>query len=163
LTARTVGRCVPLLDRGGVPEHIRAWTSGPVLAVEADLTARLAARATDRPAGVPDTDVTPPVHITVGATRLDPGQAAAVAAAVGRGGVLDLAAAQVDPTGHLRLVGVHRFTRTDATGRTTPDTDYAELTLAMRAGTNPGTVFEALLARGQIRLHPDAQALREAL
>ncbi len=37
-------------------------------------------------------------------------------AAVGRGGVLDLAATQVDPTGHLTLVEVHRFTRTDATG-----------------------------------------------
>src|SRR5215211_5135577 len=84
-------------------------------------------------------------------------------AAVGRGGVLDLAAAQVDPTEHLTLVGVHRFTRTDAAGRTTPDTDYAELTLAMRAGTNPGTVFDALLARGQIRLHPDAPSLWEAL
>ena len=308
LTARTLSRCMPLLDRDGVPEHIRAWTSAPVLAVEADLTARLASRATERSAGVPDTDLTPPVDVAVGATRLDPGQAAAVAAlagrrrlvviegaagagktttlaatrtllaeqgrrlvvvtptlkaakvvaaevgavagsaarlafeygwrwnddgawtrlavghtdpvtgrayagpadgarlragdllvvdeagmldqdtaralltiadecqvhvallgdrhqlaAVGRGGVLDLAAAQVDPTEHLTLVGVHRFTRTDATGRTTPDTDYAELTLAMRAGENPGTVFDALLARGQIRLHPDAQALREAL
>lgn len=66
-------------------------------------------------------------------------------AAVGRGGVLDLAAAQVDPTAHLTLVGVHRFTRTDATGRATSDTDYADLTLAMRAGANPGKVFDALL------------------
>ncbi|TFV81117.1 TrwC relaxase, partial [Blastococcus sp. CT_GayMR20] len=308
LTARTLSSCVPLLDRGGVPEHIRAWTSSPVLAVEADLTARLAARATERPAGAPDTDPTPPADVAAGAPRLDPGQAAAVAAltgrrrlvviegaagagktttlaatrtlladvgrrlvvvtptlkaakvaaaevgavagsaarlafehgwrwnddgawtrlpvgqpdpvtgrayagptgrarlragdllvvdeagmldqdtaralltiadecqvhlallgdrhqlaAVGRGGVLDLAAAQVDPTEHLTLVGVHRFTRTDATGRTTPDTDYADLTLAMRTGTNPGTVFHALLARGQIRLHPDPQALRETL
>src|SRR4051794_4238731 len=48
LTARTLSRCVPLLDRDGVPEHIRAWTSAPVLAVEADLTARLVARATER-------------------------------------------------------------------------------------------------------------------
>src|SRR4051812_20359136 len=84
-------------------------------------------------------------------------------AAVGRGGVLDLAAAQVDPTEHLTLVEVHRFTRTDATGRTTPDTDYADLSLAMRAGMNPGTVFDALLSRGQIRLHPDVQALQETL
>ncbi|TQN37302.1 AAA domain-containing protein [Blastococcus colisei] len=308
LTARALSRCVPLLDRGGVPEHIRAWTSAPVLAVEADLTARLASRATQRPAGAPGPDLLPPVDIAVGAPRLDPGQAAAVAAlagrrrlvviegaagagktttlaatrtllaeqgrrlvvvtptlkaaqvaaaevgavagsaarlayqygwrwnddgawtrlpvghtdpatgrmyagptdgarlragdllvvdeagmldqdtarallkiadecgvrvallgdrhqlaAVGRGGVLDLAAAQVDPNEHLTLIGVHRFTRTDATGATTPDTDYAELTLAMRAGENPGAVFDALLARGQIRLHPDVQALREAL
>jgi exodeoxyribonuclease V alpha subunit len=309
LTARAMDRCVPLLDRGGVPEHIRAWTSAPVLAVEADLTARLASRATTgRPAGVPDPDLTPPVEVAAGPARLDPGQAAAVAAltgqralvviegaagagktttlaatrtqlagqgrrlvvvtptlkaarvvaaevgaaagsaarlafeygwrwnddgawtrlavgqvdpvtgrayagpaeaarlragdllvcdeagmldqdtarailtiadecqvhvallgdrhqlaAVGRGGVLDLAAAQVDPTEHLTLVGVHRFTRTDATGCTTPDTDYADLTLAMRAGANPGTVFDALLARGQIRMHPDIEALREEL
>ncbi|MCF6746355.1 TrwC relaxase [Blastococcus sp. KM273128] len=308
LTARAMERCVMLLHRGGVPEHIRAWTSAPVLAVEADLTARLASRASERPAGAPGPDLLPPVDIAVGGTRLDPGQAAAVAAlagpralvvvegaagagktttlaatralldqqrrrlvvvtptlkaaqvaqlevgavagsaarlafeygwrwnadgawarlavghtdpvtgrvytgpgegaglragdllvvdeagmldqdtaralltvadecqvhvallgdrhqlaAVGRGGVLDLAAAQVEPAGHLTLVGVHRFTRTDATGATTPDTDYAELTLAMRAGEKPGTVFDALLARGQIRLHPDAQALREAL
>lgn len=308
LTARAMDRCLPLLERDGVPEHIRAWTSGPVLAVEADLTARLAARAADRPAGVPGPDRTPPVDVATGGPRLDPGQAAAVAAlagpralvviegaagagktttlaatrtllaeqgrrlvvvtptlkaakvaaaevgaiagsaarlafeygwrwnddgawirlpvghtdpvtrrayagpadgarlragdllvvdeagmldqdtaralltiadecqvhlallgdrhqlpAVGRGGVLDLAAAQVDPTEHLALVGVHRFTRTDATGATTPDTDYADLTLAMRDGANPGTVFDALLARGQIRLHPDVQALREAL
>ncbi len=33
----------------------------------------------------------------------------------------------------------------------------------MRSGENPGKVFDALLARGQIRLHPDADALREAL
>jgi hypothetical protein len=310
LTARAMARCVPLLRRDGVPEHIRAWTSPAVLAVEAELTARLAARtasrASGRPAGVRDPDPTPPV--AVGGTRLDPGQAAAVAAltgprslvviegaagagktttlaatrallaeqgrrlvvatptlkaakvaaaevgaaagsaawlahqhgwrwneegawtrlapgqtdpvtgrvhagpteaaqlrprdllvvdeagmldqdtaralftvadecqvhvallgdrhqlpAVGRGGVLDLAAAQVDPTGHLTLLGVHRFTRTDATGAMIPDTDYAELTLTMRAGEDPGTVFHALLGRGQIRLHPDTGSLREAL
>ncbi|WP_092194901.1 MobF family relaxase [Blastococcus tunisiensis] len=308
LTARAMDRCAPLLDRDGVPEHIRAWTSGPVLAVENDLTARLAARATEHSAGVSATDPTPPVDVAAGATRLDLGQAAAVAAlagqrrlvviegaagagktttlaatrnaldhqgrrlvvvtptlkaaqvvtaevgavagsaarlafeygwrwnadgawtrlavgetdpvtghsyrgptegarlragdllvvdeagmldqdtaralltiadecgvrvallgdrhqlaAVGRGGVLDLAAAQVDPTEHLTLVGVHRFSRTDATGRTTPDSDYADLTLAIRSGENPGKVFDALLARKQIRLHPNAQALRETL
>nr|WP_242472021.1 MobF family relaxase [Blastococcus sp. TML/C7B] len=43
LTARAMRMCVPLLQRDGVAEHIRAWTSRPVLAVEADLTARLAA------------------------------------------------------------------------------------------------------------------------
>src|SRR4051794_3935812 len=84
LTARTLARCVPLLERGGVPEHIRAWTSAPVLAVEADLTARLAARATERPAGVPGPHPTPPVDVAAGATRLDVGQAAAVAALAGQ-------------------------------------------------------------------------------
>jgi len=45
LTARTVAACVPLLAESGTPEHIRALTSPAVLAVEVDLTARLAARA----------------------------------------------------------------------------------------------------------------------
>ena len=44
LTARTVAACVPLLERTGVPEHIRALTSPAVLETEADLTARLTAR-----------------------------------------------------------------------------------------------------------------------
>src|SRR3954447_16789678 len=47
VTARALGRCVPLLERVGVPEHIRSWTSRPVLAVEADLVTRFAARAGD--------------------------------------------------------------------------------------------------------------------
>src|SRR3954447_365448 len=40
LTARALARCVPLLERDGapidVPEHVRAWTSQPVLDVEAE-------------------------------------------------------------------------------------------------------------------------------
>ncbi|GAB3355427.1 MobF family relaxase [Modestobacter lapidis] len=305
LTARAMDRCVPLLDRDGVPEHIRAWTSQPVLDVEADLTTRLAARAAR---GVPDTVPALPVERVAAAGRLDAGQAAAVAAlagdrplvvvegaagagktttlsaardlleaqhrrlvvvtptrkaakvaacevgtaagsaaslafqhgwrwndegrwtrltagqvdpatgrvyagpneaaqlrpgdlllvdeagmldqdtaralltvadecrvrvallgdrhqlsAVGRGGVLDLAIGQADPGAHLTLDSVHRFTRTDEEGRTTRDTGYAELTLAMRTGEDLGAVFDALLARGQIRLFPDAAALRDAL
>ncbi|MGY5883102.1 MobF family relaxase [Modestobacter lacusdianchii] len=305
LTARAMDRCVPLLDRDGVPEHIRAWTSQPVLDVEADLTTRLAARAAR---GVPDTDLALPIEGAAAAGRLDAGQAAAVAAlagdrplvvvegaagagktttlsatrdlleaqgrrlvvvtptrkaakvaagevgtaagsaaslvfqhgwrwndegrwtrlavgqvdpvtggvyagpseaaqlrpgdlllideagmldqdtaralltvadecqvrvallgdrhqlsAVGRGGVLDLAIAQADPAAHLTLDAVHRFTRTDEEGRTTPDTGYAELTLAMRTGADPGAVFDALLTRGQIELHPDAAALQDTL
>ena len=84
-------------------------------------------------------------------------------AAVGRGGVLDLAAQAVDPGEHLTLAGVHRFVRTDPAGRRRPDTEYADLTLAIRTGTDPGAVFDALLARRQIRLHPDAAALQDAL
>ncbi len=41
--ART--RCVPLLDRDDVPEHVRSLTSERVLAVEADLVDTIAARA----------------------------------------------------------------------------------------------------------------------
>ena len=40
-----VARCVPLLARDDVPEHVRSITSRDVLDVEADLLARLAARA----------------------------------------------------------------------------------------------------------------------
>jgi exodeoxyribonuclease V alpha subunit len=305
LTARALQRCLPLLDRDGVPEHIRAWTSQAVLGVEADLTTRLAARAAR---GVPDTGPALPVERAAAAGRLDAGQAAAVAAlagdrplvvvegaagagktttlaatrglleaqdrrlvvvtptrkaakvaagevgaaagsaaslafghgwrwndegrwtrltvgeddpatrrvytgpseatqlrpgdlllvdeagmldqdtaralltvadeyqvrvallgdrhqlsAVGRGGVLDLAIDRVDPAAHLTLDAVHRFTRTDGEGRSTPDAGYAALTLAMRTGEDPGAVFDALLARGQIRLHPDAAARRDTL
>ncbi len=307
LTARALSRCVPLVDRDGVPEHIRAWTSQPVLDVEADLAARLAARRLDLHA-----TPRPPGPLTAGRSeavrRLDVGQAAAVAAltgdrplvvvegaagagktttlaaardllelqgrrltvvtptlkaaqvaagelgapagstawlvyqhgwrwddqrtwtrlmtgdvdpvtgrvhtqpeagarlragdllvvdeagmldqdtaralltvadesgvrvallgdrhqlpAVGRGGVLDLAAAHTDPTTQLTLDAVHRFTRADDTGGTVPDTDYAGLTLAMRTGEDPGTVFDVLAARGHIRLHADAAAREEAL
>ncbi len=304
LTARALDRCLPLLDRDGLPEHIRAWTSQPVLDVEADLTTRLAARAAP---GVADTDLALPVARAAPAGHLDAGQAAAVAAlagdrqlmvvegaagagktttlaatrelleaqgrrlvvvtptrkaakvaagevgaaagsaaslafghgwrwndegrwarltageddpatggvyagpneaaqlrpgdlllvdeagmldqdtaralltvadecqvrvallgdrhqlsAVGRGGVLDLAADAVDPAAHLTLDAVHRFTRTDA-GQLVPDTGYADLTLAMRTGEDPGAVFDALHARGQIRLHPDVAARQHAL
>ena len=47
LTARTLAGCVPLLERPGLPEHLRALTSPAVLEVEADLSARFAARADD--------------------------------------------------------------------------------------------------------------------
>ena len=49
LTARVVGECVPLLDRPGLPEHLRTLTSSTVLAVEADLTTRLIDRAETTP------------------------------------------------------------------------------------------------------------------
>ncbi|NEM05178.1 MobF family relaxase [Geodermatophilus normandii] len=303
LTARAMACCVPLLALEGIPEHIRAWTSPAVLDVEADLTARLAARgahhgpagdrepalvaglerldagqtataaalAGERPlvvvegaAGAGKTTtlaatrhllalqgrgllvVTPTLKAArvasteVGAVagsaawltfqhgwrwagdgawnRLAAGQAdpatgiahagpeaaarlrpgdllvvdeagmldqdtaralltiadecgAGVAllgdrhqlAAVGRGGVLDLAVRAADPAACLTLDVVHRFVRTGEAGRTVPDTEYAELTLAMRRGDDPGAVFDALHARGQIRLHADASARLEAL
>lgn len=47
LTGRTVEACHRLLERDDVPEHVRALTSPEVLAVEAELTARLVARADD--------------------------------------------------------------------------------------------------------------------
>ena len=63
--------------------------------------------------------------------------------AVGRGGVLDLAARWVRPEGHHELDSVHRFS----------DPGYADLSLLMRTGERSGEVFEKLLERGQIVLH----------
>ena len=63
--------------------------------------------------------------------------------AVGRGGVLDLAARWVRPAAHHELESVHRFS----------DPAYADLSLLMRTGERSGEVFDALLERGQIVLH----------
>lgn len=63
--------------------------------------------------------------------------------AVGRGGVLDLAARWVRPAGHHELDSVHRFS----------DPAYADLSLRMRTGERSGEVFDAFLKRGQIVLH----------
>ena len=83
ITARAVELCRPLLNRGDVPEHIRALTSEAVLEVEADLNHRLSIRA-DRP-------VTPARQARIPASlvdRLDPGQRRAVAALAGHAGLL---------------------------------------------------------------------------
>ena len=63
--------------------------------------------------------------------------------AVGRGGVLDHAATWAHPTAVVDLDRIHRFA----------DPDYADLTLRCAAVTDPGAVFDALHARGQIVLH----------
>lgn len=73
--------------------------------------------------------------------------------AVGRGGVLDLAARWVDPGATVTLDSVHRFA----------DPDYATLSLAMRSGENPDAVFDQLVDRGQIVLHSDESARTAAL
>jgi len=64
--------------------------------------------------------------------------------AVGRGGVLDLAARWARPETVVPLDVVHRFT----------DPQYAELSLAMRTGARPGDVFDTLVERDQVRLYP---------
>jgi conjugative relaxase-like TrwC/TraI family protein len=62
--------------------------------------------------------------------------------AVGRGGVLDLAARHAgDRT--LTLDGVRRFV----------DSTYADLSLRMRHATDPGDVFDELVARGEVVVH----------
>jgi exodeoxyribonuclease V alpha subunit len=75
--------------------------------------------------------------------------------AVGRGGVLDLAARWVNPDACLTLEAVHRFA----------DPAYAQLSLSMRTGApqSPGVVFDALLARGQVRIYPTPAARTQAL
>lgn len=64
--------------------------------------------------------------------------------AVGRGGVIDLAARWVRrPEAYLELDSVHRFS----------DPAYAELSLLMRSGERSSDVFDALLERGQVVVH----------
>ncbi len=73
--------------------------------------------------------------------------------AVGRGGVLDLAARWARPETVVPLDVVHRFT----------DPQYAELSLAMRTGVRAGEVFDALVARDQVRLYPTEAERTQAL
>ncbi|MDQ4500750.1 MobF family relaxase [Sinomonas sp. ASV322] len=61
--------------------------------------------------------------------------------AVGRGGVLDMAAQLRGRT--WQMTSVHRFT----------DPAYADLTLAMRDGRDPGALFDQLTALGLVRIH----------
>jgi exodeoxyribonuclease V alpha subunit len=78
--ARTIRVCVPLLEGVSVPEHIRAWSSADVLAVEADIVGRLIDRATS-----------PSQPMTLGqgdGERLDVAQRDAVAALAGTAEVL---------------------------------------------------------------------------
>lgn len=69
--------------------------------------------------------------------------------AVGRGGVLDMAALIRGRT--FDMTGVHRFT----------DPAYADLTFQMRTGENPAVIFDHLHALGLIHLHADDEAVRE--
>ena len=73
--------------------------------------------------------------------------------AVGRGGVLDLAARWARPETVMPLDVVHRFV----------DLQYAELSLAMRTGVRAGEVFDALVARDQVRLYPTEAERTQAL
>ncbi len=63
--------------------------------------------------------------------------------AVGRGGVFDLAI-RYAPDRVTELDSVHRFV----------DPAYADLSLRMRRGEKPGEVFDELLSRGEIVVHP---------
>lgn len=72
-------------------------------------------------------------------------------AAVGRGGVLDIAASLT--LGRVEMAGVHRFT----------DPEYAALSLDLREARNPALIFDRLHALGLIQLHDDEDTLREAI
>ena len=69
--------------------------------------------------------------------------------AVGRGGVLDMAAQIRGRT--YDMTELHRFT----------DAEYAALTLTMRDRENPGEVFDRLTAMGLVILHADDERVRE--
>lgn len=84
--------------------------------------------------------------------------------AVGRGGVVDLAAQHADPEAIVGLDVVHRFA----------DPEYAAISLSIRRGEeapNGESVFDALFRRGQIqlyasdpeRIHTLAQGAAEAI
>lgn len=64
--------------------------------------------------------------------------------AVGRGGGFDLAIRWAPAQARVELDTVHRF----------DDDTYAELTLQMRSGKRSGAVFDTLVGRGQIVIHP---------
>ena len=71
--------------------------------------------------------------------------------AVGRGGVLDIAAQLAGRT--FDMATVHRFT----------DPEYADLTVQLRRGENPTLLFDGLLARGLVALHPSIEDARDVI
>jgi exodeoxyribonuclease V alpha subunit len=73
--------------------------------------------------------------------------------AVGRGGVLDLALRWAPPEAVKQLTTVHRFA----------DPGYADLSLQMRSGEQPGEVFDTLLERGEILIHGSEAEAIEAI
>jgi conjugative relaxase-like TrwC/TraI family protein len=77
ITARATDRCVKLLNRNDVPEHVRSLSSPQVLAVEDDIIARIARRAAQ-----------PARRARIGGRgliRVDPTQSAVVGALAGDG------------------------------------------------------------------------------
>lgn len=71
--------------------------------------------------------------------------------AVGRGGVLDLAA-QVCPR-TVDMATVRRFV----------DPQYADLTVRMRRGDDPSALFGRLLDQGLVAIHPDVEDAQRAI
>jgi hypothetical protein len=71
--------------------------------------------------------------------------------AVGRGGVLDIAAQLAGRT--YDMTTVHRFT----------DPEYAELTVQMRRGVHPALLFDRIHALGLVVLHDSDEAVQESI
>lgn len=71
--------------------------------------------------------------------------------AVGRGGVLDMAA-QLAPRVY-DMTTVHRFA----------DPEYADLTVQMRRGEHPALLFDRLHALGLVTLHESTEAVQDAI
>lgn len=72
-------------------------------------------------------------------------------AAVGRGGVLDIAAQVSQRT--FDMATVHRFA----------DPEYADLTVQMRRGEDPAVLFDRLQALGLVVLHPSIEDAHDAV
>ena len=116
------------------PHSTARLTAGDTLVIdEAGMLDQETARALLRIADAADARV-----VYVGDRRQLP--------AVGRGGVLDMAAQWA--TTRVELGAVHRFRTPDGH----PDTEYADLTLRIRSGIDPDTVFDDLNAGGHIQL-----------
>lgn len=71
--------------------------------------------------------------------------------AVGRGGILDMAAQLAGRT--YDMTTVHRFA----------DPEYAALTVQMRRGEHPALLFDRLHTLGLVVLHEDSEAVQEAI
>ena len=137
------------LTRGAIdPETGDIYTSPPE-----DARLRAGERVVVDEAGMLDQDTARALLTIVdeaGATLALVGDRAQLPA-VGRGGVLDMAAELRGAT--FGLTTVHRFT----------DPEYADLTVQMRAGDNPALLFDRLHTIGLIRLHDSTEQAHMAI
>lgn len=89
ISSRVLGKCLSVLDRPDVPEHIRHLTSEAVIALREDITGRLAVRgaAEYQPAGIDEVGAAiARMELERGKPwQLDEGQVAAVRALTGTG------------------------------------------------------------------------------
>ena len=123
ITARAADRCIRLLTRTDVPEHVRSLSSPQVLDIEADILARLARRAAQ-----------PARKARIGGrgmVRIDPTQAAVVGALAGDGPLVVVeGAAGAGKTTTLRSVQEHLSQRGRRLVVVTPTLKAAEVAAA---------------------------------